>query len=100
MCQDSEQTVKDKAGKTDIVGVTDKFLLDEKSAAGVCGIGKTLFRELDKDGSVPEPSRLHSRKIWSARQLEIWCVIGCPARSSEKWRDMLKKIEDAPEKYL
>lgn len=76
------------------------ILLDVELAAKACGIGATLFRQLDKDGSVPEPSRLHTRKIWSARQLEIWCVIGCPARNSEQWRDMLKKIECEPEKYL
>ena len=76
------------------------ILLDEETAASVCGIGKTLFRQLDKDGSVPEPSRLHSRKVWSVRQLEVWSILGCPARNSDMWREMLKNFQETPEKYF
>ena len=73
--------------------VSFPFLLDVKMGAKRCGIGVTLFRQLDADGSLPEACKLHTRKLWSNRQLEIWSILGCPARNSEIWREMLESFK-------
>ncbi len=71
-----------------------QLLFDEETAATACGIGKTLFRQLDADGSLPEPCRLHTRKLWSARQLELWCILNCPPRTSEIWKKALQSLRE------
>jgi len=64
-------------------------LVDAKTAAQVCGIGLTLWKELTATGRNPQPIKLNSKVLWSTRQLEIWAVNGCPSRDSELWQEIL-----------
>ena len=67
-------------------------LMDGKTASRFCGVGLTLWRQITATGGNPEPIRLHSRVLWPTRLLEAWALHGCPARDTEKWRQILNKI--------
>ena len=69
--------------------------MDAKTASKFCGVGLTLFRQLDVVGKVPECVRLNSKKLYVTRQLEAWAINSCPARDTEKWQKILSEIRGA-----
>ena len=69
-------------------------LVDAKTAAQVCGVGLTLWKQLTATGRNPEPIRLNSKVLWSTFQLQLWALNGCPSRDSEKWKKILNEQND------
>ena len=67
-------------------------LMDTKTACRFIGVGISLFKQLDADGSIPESVRLHSRKLYPTTHLKLWAENGCPARTSEKWQEILDNL--------
>lgn len=66
-------------------------LVEAKRAAQACGVGLTLWKELNSTGRCPQPVRLNSKTLWAVRHLELWAINGCPSRDSEKWKKILNK---------
>ena len=69
-------------------------LMDAKTASRFCGVGLTLWKQLNITGRAPEPIHLNSKVFWSTRQLELWAITGCPSRDSETWQTIIKKYCD------
>ena len=65
------------------------LLLDAKSAASLCGVGRTLWLSLAASGRTPAPVRLGRRVLWNRDVLLRWCAAGCPGRS--RWEAMAKR---------
>ena len=62
------------------------LLLDAKTAARLCGLGKTAWYGLHAAGRVPMPIRLGRAVRWDRRELEAWIAAACPPR--ERWLAM------------
>ena len=59
------------------------ILIDCRQAAALCGIGRTLWLDLDQRGQVPQGYKLGRRKVWREAELKRWVAAGMPNR--EKW---------------
>ena len=66
-------------------------LADAKTAAQACGVGLTLWHQLNAIGRTPEPAKLNSKVLWSVRQLELWALNNCPSRDSVEWQQILER---------
>lgn len=66
-------------------------LVDSRTAASICGVGLTLWKQLATTGRNPEPIHLNSKVLFSTRQLELWALNGCPSRDSEQWKEILRR---------
>lgn len=58
---------------------------DAKSAAKICGIGRTAWLTLVSAGKTPAPIRLGRRVLWLREEITDWCRAGCPAREKWEW---------------
>ncbi len=67
------------------------ILLDAQTAAQVCGVGLTLWKELNSTGRCPQSVKLNSKTLWAVRHLELWAVNGCPSRDSVEWQQILER---------
>lgn len=56
------------------------LLVPAKTAARLCGLGKTAWYALHASGRCPMPIRLGRAVRWDRRELEAWCAAGCPPR--------------------
>lgn len=59
------------------------LLVNAKTAARLCGIGRTCWYALLASGRIPAPVRLGRAVRWRASELAAWCAAGCPPR--ERW---------------
>jgi predicted DNA-binding transcriptional regulator AlpA len=60
------------------------LLIDAKQAAGLLGIGRSLFYEMHSSGRLgPLPIRLGRAVRWRCDELTRWVDAGCPPRV--KW---------------
>lgn len=66
------------------LSTTPALLVDAKTAARLCGLGKTCWYALHASGRVPMPIRLGRAVRWDRRELEAWASAGCPSR--ERWQ--------------
>jgi predicted DNA-binding transcriptional regulator AlpA len=71
------------------VDAHEKFLLCDKEAAALLGIGRTLLWGLHNSGRLPLPVKLGRRTLWNFEELKAWTAAGCPAR--QKW-EILKGL--------
>ena len=71
------------------------FLVDAKTASQLCGIGLSLWYELNSTGQIPAPAKLNSKKLWSYDQLKLWAGNGCPSRDSAEWQELYLKGKNA-----
>ena len=62
------------------------LLIDSRQAAALCGIGRTLWLDLDQQGRVPQGFKLGRRKLWRVDEIKSWVAAGMPNR--EKWATM------------
>ena len=62
------------------------LLVDAKTAARLCGLGKTAWYALHAAGRIPMPIRLGRAVRWNADELRGWTAAGCPAR--DRWEAM------------
>jgi hypothetical protein len=69
-------------------------LLEAKRAAQACGVGLTLWHQLNATGRTPTPVKLNSKTLWSTHQLEIWALNGCPSRDSVEWQQILEREQN------
>ncbi len=69
-------------------------LLEAKRAAKACGVGLTLWHQLNATGRIPTPVILNSKTLWSTRQLELWALNGCPSRDSVEWQQILEREQN------
>lgn len=67
------------------------ILLDARTAAQACGVGLTLWKELNSTGRCPQPVRLNSKTLWAVRHLELWALNSCPSRDSVEWQQILER---------
>jgi hypothetical protein len=59
----------------------DVLLVPASEAAGMLGIGKTLFYEMHSTGRLgPLPVKFNSKQMWSVIGLRDWVEAGCPPR--------------------
>lgn len=66
-------------------------LVGSKAAAVICGVSLSLWYKLVETGRTPEPIPLHSKKLFSVRQLELWALHNSPSRDSEQWKCILER---------
>lgn len=50
--------------------VADRRCFDRKEAASYVGVSVTTFDKLVRDHRMPEPIKLHGRKVWDRRALD------------------------------
>ena len=62
------------------------LLVDCREAAALCGVGRTLWLDLDQRGRIPQGFKLGRRKLWRVDELKSWVAAGMPNR--EKWATM------------
>ncbi len=67
------------------------ILCGARDAAAMCGVGLSLWYQLNATGQCPMPSKLNSRTLWSCELLRLWAVSGCPHRESEVWQRILRE---------
>ena len=78
-----ERTEADNGDKMTDAPV-DSLLVDAKTAARLCNIGRTTWLSLDSAGKTPECVRLGRRVLWDREELAAWVHAKCPPR--ERWR--------------
>lgn len=66
--------------RTDHHPITPALLSDEQ-AAHYCGVGRTLWRKMDRAGEVPRAIKLRGRVLWSRCSLDRWIEGGCKPRT-------------------
>ncbi len=69
-------------------------LVDSKTAASACGVGLTLWKELNVTGRCPQPVKLNSKTLWAVRHLELWALYNCPSRDSDEWQQILEREQN------
>ena len=65
------------------------LLVDAKEAARLCGVGRSLWLQLNSSGRTPAPIRLGRRTLWISQGpggLTEWVAAGCPGR--DRWQAM------------
>lgn len=62
---------------------TERLLISAAEAAKLCGVGRTLWLQMNSAGRVPQPVRLGRRCLWRVREIERWTAAGCPCR--QRW---------------
>lgn len=67
------------------------YLISAKTAAKICGVGRTAWLSHVNLGKTPAPIRLGRKVFWYIREIEAWCKHGCPCR--EKWDELKGGIE-------
>ncbi len=68
-----------------------RALVDAAAAASILGMATSTFRGYVADGLVPPAAFSTGRVVlWSAGELHLWAVFGCP--TAEEWRPRWKKI--------
>lgn len=80
---------KPKTDKSDGINLMPG-LLSVDLAAQYLSIGKTLLRQLDISGQIPQAIHLHGRKLWRRCELEKWIEQGCPPR--DRWQSESQAI--------
>lgn len=66
------------------------FLVNAKTASRLCGVGVSLFYQLNAAGQTPKPIKLNTKSLWSYSLLKLWADNGCPSRDSAAWQQLLK----------
>ena len=69
------------------------ILVDAKSSSQLCGVGLSLWYQLDQQGHVPQAVRLHSKRLWNYDQIRVWANFDCPSRDSAVWQELLAKMQ-------
>jgi len=80
-------TKRTKRFKASIAPV-ELLAVGAEEAATICGIGLTLWKEMDVTGRIPSPIKFGARCVWYLDELRRWMDTGCPDR--ERW-EILKK---------
>ena len=72
------------------VVVPQKRMFNRDEAAFYIGIGVTMFDDLVREGSMPKPVCIRSRKIWDIRALDLALdkLSGQDAVSANSWGDV------------
>ncbi|MCL2641820.1 MAG: hypothetical protein FWD53_13300, partial [Phycisphaerales bacterium] len=65
------------------IAAVEPLAVGAEEAAALCGIGKSLWHELDVAGRIPAPRKLGARCVWYIAELRRWMDAGCPDR--ERW---------------
>jgi len=68
--------------------------LDSKAAAAALGISLSLFYQLDAEGKIPMGQKIHSKKMYSVRQLKLWADNSMPCRTSPEWQSILERTRN------
>lgn len=70
----------------------EPLLISATKAAGLLGIGRSLFYQMHSSGRLGlMPISFGKRKLWSAVELRLWVEAGCPGRS--EWQQKKEKNE-------
>jgi predicted DNA-binding transcriptional regulator AlpA len=56
--------------KSAFIPPADRFGLSRAEAAEYIGVGPALFDEMVKDGRMPKPKLINSRRIWMRAKIE------------------------------
>lgn len=60
----------------------EPLLISATKAAGLLGIGRSMFYQMHSSGRLGLlPISFGKRKLWSKLELRLWVESGCPARS-------------------
>ncbi len=72
------------------VVVEPRRALSREEAAAYVGIGATMFDELVREGSLPQPVWIRSRKVWDIRALDLAFdkLAGQDTVSANSWSDV------------
>ncbi len=61
------------------------FMVDQRTAAKLCGISKSHFRKLEIRGDIgPVPVRAGRKLLYNQEELSRWCAAKMPPR--DKWQ--------------
>ena len=71
---------------TENVRALTPLLVPAKQASKLCGVGLSLFYELNSTGQIPQAVKLNSKSLWSYDLLKLWADNGCPSRDSAEWQ--------------
>jgi len=71
----------------------EPFAVSAPDAAKLCGVGKTLWHELDSTARIPAPIKLGARCVWVVDELRAWLHAGAPPR--DQWQARKKTINSA-----
>lgn len=64
--------------------------LNREEAAEYIGVGTTLFDEMVKDGRMPQPKEINSRRVWDRHKLDRFFE-DLPDEDSNPW-DRRKRV--------
>ena len=70
------------------IAPVEPLAVGAEEAAALCGIGLTLWREMDAAARIPAPIKLGARCVWPLAELRRWMDAGCPDR--ERWETFKK----------
>jgi len=73
------------------IAAVEPLAVGAEEAAALCGVGRSLWCELDRAGRIPLPLKLGARCVWSVAELRRWMDAGCPDR--ERWGVFNKTAE-------
>jgi predicted DNA-binding transcriptional regulator AlpA len=62
------------------------FLVNAREAARLCGVGRSLWLQLNSSGRTPAPIHLGRRILWNRDELIRWCGAGCQSR--DRWETL------------
>ena len=64
----------------------EPLLIDAEQAAALCGVGRTLWLQMNQDGRAPRPVKLGRRSLWCVEELRAWTAAHCPPRKQWNWQ--------------
>jgi predicted DNA-binding transcriptional regulator AlpA len=65
----------------------DSFMIDQRTAAQLCGMSKSHFRKLEIRGDIgPVPVRAGRKLLYNKEELARWCAAGMVPRA--KWQPL------------
>jgi predicted DNA-binding transcriptional regulator AlpA len=67
----------------------EAFGVRAAAAAKFCGISKSMFLNMVRDGRAPLPARAGRATVWALSILREWVLLGMPSR--EKFEQMRAK---------
>jgi predicted DNA-binding transcriptional regulator AlpA len=57
---------------------SEQLLVKDKKAAKLCGMGRTKWRELQKQGKIPPSLKIGRGCFWRVEDIKLWVEWGCP----------------------
>jgi len=81
----------DKQSIQDNEPLLTPIMVPAKVACRLCGVGLSLWYQLDAAGRTPQAVKLNTKRLWVYTQLVLWALHNCPSRDSEQWRKLLSE---------